>query len=119
MGQILTVYPEQPSLRQTVTLGGTQYDLRLVWRDRPAAWYADLWAADGTEVWLGQRVTPGWPLGAGLGPVGKLDGALLVRGPSGGYDRHDLGRTVQLVYYPSSELPEAVAAADAVTATVP
>lgn len=119
MGQIITVYPALPSFRQSVTLGGTQYSLRLTWRDRPAAWYADLWTAAGAPVWLGQRVTPGWPLGTGLEPVGKPDGALMVRGPSGGYNRHDLGQTVQIVFYPADELPAPATDDDGLTVTLP
>ena len=118
MGQIVNVFPEQPSLRQSLTLGDAQYSLRLTWRDRTAAWYADLWTADGTAVWLGQRVSPGWALGGGLQPEGKPDGALLVRGPAD-YSRYDLGSTVQIVFYPADELPEAAAAVDDVTVTIP
>jgi len=118
VGQIVTVYPEQPSHRQTLVLGDTQYSLRLTWRERPAAWYADLWQADGTPVWLGQRVTPGWALGGGLTPAGKPAGALLVRGPSD-YGRYDLGDTVQIVFYADDELPAAAAIDDALTVTVP
>lgn len=118
MGQIVTVFPEQPSFRQSLVLGDTQYSLRLTWRDRPAGWYADLWDATGTPVWLGQRVSPGWALGGGLTPASKPDGALLVRGP-GDYNRYDLGDTVQIVFYPSDELPAATAGDAALTVTVP
>lgn len=118
MAQILTVFPDQPAVRQSVTLGGAQYDLRLTWRSRPAAWYADLWAADGTPVWLGQRVSPGWPLGGGSQPANRPSGTLLVRGPAD-YQRDDLGSSVQLVYYTPDELPAAVVADDAVTITIP
>lgn len=118
MGQIVTVFPEQPAFRQSLTLGDEQFSLRLTWRDRTAAWYADLWAADGTPVWLGQRLSPSWALGLGLAPAGKPDGLFIVRGPDN-YDRLDLGNTLQLVFYPTDELPEPSADANPITVTVP
>lgn len=118
MGQIVTVFPSQPSFRQSLTLGGTQYSLRLTWRDRTSSWYADLWTADGAPVYLGQRLSAGWAVGLGLGPEGKPDGVLLVRGPPD-FGRMDLGATAQLVFYPTDELPSATAADDAVTVTIP
>ena len=118
MGQIVSVFPAQPALRQTLTLGDEQFSLRLTWRDRTYAWYADLWAADGTPIWLGQRVSAGWALGFGLEPEGKPDGVFLVRGPDE-YDRMDLGNTLQLVFYPTDELPEAEVSDDDLVVTVP
>lgn len=104
MGRILTVHPEIPAHRQTVTLGGNRYTLRLTWRDRCAAWYADLWNASGDAIWLGQRVTPGWGLGLGLVVSGEPDGILLVTGPSD-FERLDLGGVVEIAFYASTDLP--------------
>lgn len=118
MGQIITVFPALPSFRQSVTLGDLQFSLRLTWRDRPHGWYADLWDAAGDPVWLGQRLSPGWALGLGLEPANKPDGVLLVRGPSD-YDRDTLGGAMQVVFYPTSELPAATQADDDVTVTIP
>lgn len=121
MGQILTAFPNQPSFRQTMTLGDTQFGLRLTWRHRLAAWYADLFAANGDTIWAGVRVSPGWALGIGLVQEGEPAGSLFVRGPSE-YERLDLGSTVQIVFYSDDEMDAARAAAatdeDAVTVTL-
>lgn len=118
MGQIVTAFPSLPAFRQSVTFGEAQFSLRLTWRDRTASWYADLWAADGTAIWLGQRVSPDWALGLGLTPEGKPDGVFLVRGPAD-YDRLNLGDALKLVFYPTAELPAATVAEDSVTVTIP
>lgn len=106
MGQAVTVFPAQPSFRQTLTLGDAQFELRLQWRERLAAWYADLWTAAGLPVWLGVRVSPGWALGFGLVAENAPDGVLFVRGPPE-YSRMDLGGSVQIVFYATEELESA------------
>jgi hypothetical protein len=118
MGQILTVHPTIPAERQTVTLGGARYDLRLTWRDRTASWYADLWDATGAPIWLGQRVTPGWGLGTGLVVAGEPDGIFVVRGPSD-FERLDLGAAVKIAFYPTSELPTRTSTDYGLTITIP
>ena len=120
MGQIVATFQAQPSVRQSLTLGGAQFELRLTWRDRPGggAWYADLWDATGAEVWLGQRVSTRWGLGLGLLPPGAPDGVLFVRGPEE-YERADLGDTVQIVFYPAEELPEPTVTGLPLTVTTP
>ena len=122
MGQILTVFPAQPSFRQTVTLGELQFSLRLTWRHRLQAWYGDLFAANGDEIWLGQRVSPGWGLSLGLNPDGQPDGPMLIRGP-GDYNRSDFGSTVEIVFYTNAEIEAVQAAAataeDAIVVTIP
>lgn len=117
MGQIAAAYPDLPAFSQALTLGDVQYKLRLTWRERLGAWYADLWTAAGVEVWLGQRVSTGWGLALGLSPVDKPDGIFLVRGPSE-YARGDLGGSVQLVFYPTDELPARSASDLGITVTL-
>ena len=121
MGQVLTVAPSQPEHAQVVTLGqgedAVQYRFRLIWRERPRGWYADLWEADGTPVYLGVRLAPGWPLGAGLRPTNRPAGPLYVRGPAG-YDREDLGDTLFVVYYAPDELEPEEPTGPALTVTV-
>ena len=114
MAQIIQVFPELPAHLQSITLGETQFSLRLTWRERTRAWYVDLLAANGTPIMQGQRVSPGWAIGAGLRPVGRPDGVLLIRGPAV-YNREDLGGTVELVFYPTNELPLPLAPAYPVT----
>lgn len=103
-GQILSVDPDLPASTQTVTLGDVQYRLRLTWRPRLRAWYADLYELDGTALWLGQRVSPRWALNLGLEPDGAPAGLLLVRGPDS-YRRGDLGGSLKLVFYADADLP--------------
>ncbi len=106
MGQIITVFPEQPSFQQSLTLDGVQFSLRLTFYERPSqsGWYADLFDATRAPIFAGQRLSPGWGLGLGLLPEGAPTGVLFVRGPSR-YERFDLGDTVQIVYYPPEEFP--------------
>jgi len=106
MGQILTTPSDLPQYTQSLTLGGTQYRLQLTWRERLRGWYADLWTTDGTAVWLGQRLSSDWALGAGLVAENAAEGLLLVRGPAD-YSRADLGASLKLVFYPTDELPAA------------
>jgi hypothetical protein len=118
MGRIVTTYPELPAFIQTLVLGDVQYRLRLTWRDRTAAWYADLYTLDGTAVWLGQRVSTRWALGFGLEPENSPEGLFIVRGPDV-YERANLGDTLEIVFYPEAEYPVFVPTAEAVTVTIP
>ncbi len=118
MGVILTVFPQLPAFSQSLTLGLVQYRMRLTYRERTAAWYADLWTLAGEAIWLGQRVSPGWGLGFGLQPPNLPDGVMLVRGPSD-YLRENLGETVNIAFYPTDELPAFIATAETVTVTIP
>jgi len=118
MGRILTMYPAQPQVLQMVTLGETQNQLRVTWRERLNAWYADLYTSGMVPIWLGQRVSTQWALGLGLQPESKPEGIFLVRGPAE-YVRENLGSSVQIVFYPADELPAASVADDDITVTVP
>lgn len=106
MGQILTTPSDLPQYTQSLALGETRYRLRLTWRERLRGWYADLWTTDGTAVWLGQRLSSDWAIGAGLVPQNAPDGLLLVRGPAD-YSRADLGASLKLVFYATEDLPAA------------
>ena len=108
MGRIVTVVTDNPCQSQVLTLGGAQYRLRLTWRERLAGWYADLWDAEGAQVWAGVRVSSSWALGFGLSPENRPDGIFLVRGPNEAR-RQDLGASQRLVFYGTDELPEIVA----------
>lgn len=117
MGQILRAHPALPASRQIVTLGEDRYTLRLRWRERLGAWYADLYDASGVAIWEGQRVTTQWALGLGLAAEGAPDGMLFVRGPAD-YARADLGGSVELVFYATDELPAPSATASELTITL-
>jgi len=117
MGKITTAYPELPSFIQSLSLGEEQYRMRLTWRARLGAWYADLYKLDGAPVILGQAVRSRWALGFGLNPIDAPSGVFLFSGPDE-YRRKDLGNTLQLVFYSDDELPEVVEDDDGLTITV-
>lgn len=94
---ILFDYPEH---RYTIALDGVQYDLRLIYRERTASWYLDLWDPDGNALLLGKRLTPSWPVNTGItsGPPG-----LIVPTGQDPYDRYEL----ELWYFTAAELEAA------------
>lgn len=108
MSRRLSVQPTQPSALQTVTLDGVPFRVRLTYRYRLAAWYLDLWTIDMTPLALGRRLSAGWMPLAGYDLPDGPDGFFYVRG-SDGYDRLDLGGTVQLIYFSRAELAAAKA----------
>jgi len=103
MGKILSTFPDLPDTTQTVTMDGTQYRGRFVWRERLNAWYADISLLDGTKVAFGRRISPGWGPLFRLLPVGTPSGPLYVRG-SDPYRREMLGDEVLVIYYAEDEL---------------
>jgi len=107
----LTTYQEADDATQTVTLDDTQYRLRTYWRDRLAAWFMDLREADDTEIFLGQRLSPGGDPWAGIRPENGPSGVLWCVGPDD-YEREDLGDSLQIWYWPVDEIPEATTALD-------
>ncbi|HEX5201304.1 MAG TPA: hypothetical protein VFW27_15335 [Actinoplanes sp.] len=70
----LPIYADQPEQRQTIALDGVQYQYRLIYRERRASWYLDLYAEDGAPIALGRRLSPGWSMTVGVpdGPGGAL-----------------------------------------------
>lgn len=116
-GQIVTVYPDLPSFKQSLTLGGTRYRLRLTWKERLGAWYGDLYLISGVAVWLGQRVSSSWAMAFGLSAESDPEGMLYVRGPAE-YRREDLGESLRLVFYADADLPTATVASSGVTVSV-
>jgi hypothetical protein len=107
MGQQIAVYPQRPRFLQTVTLDDVQYRLRLTWKERCGAWYADLYSLDGTALSLGMRVSPGWGLLTSILPTSgeSPPGFIFVRGGDP-YEREGLGESVQIVYYTRAEVGE-------------
>ena len=49
--------------RQRVTLGGVPFELRLTWRNGPAAWYLSVFDVEGEPVLLGARLIENWVAG--------------------------------------------------------
>lgn len=104
----IPVDPSRPSQIFDIVLAEVRYRMRLTWRERTASWYIDLLDGE-TEapILVGRRVAPGFtpwrPKREGM-----PEGVLYVRG-NDGYSRYDLGDSLQLVFYETSELPAAAA----------
>lgn len=82
---------------QTVTLDGVEYRLRVRWSEPRRAWFADLYDADGQDIEVGRRLSPGYaPF---LGQRGRRGppGLFLVDGLDG-YRQADLGSALQIYY---------------------
>jgi len=77
-GELLAQFPDQPSYRATLTLAGSQYILRCVWRARTSSWYATVLDAGGTVLAAGRRLSPGWFPWRGI--LTELGGHLYVEG---------------------------------------
>lgn len=97
----------RPAATYLTTLGGTEYRITYVWRDRLCGWYIDVDLADGTGVARGRRVAPGGVLvhdmdrSDPLAPAGRV----LVAVGKDDYAREDLGRVggVQVVFMSREE----------------
>ena len=89
--------------RQRVELDGTEYRVVLTWRQRPRAWYMDLYTGGGDPIALGRRLSPGWSPQRTASDERLPPGALLVAGPEG-YSRTDLGDRLRLLYYTEDEI---------------
>ena len=74
MAQPMPLDADSPEQLYTITLDGTQYQIRLVWFELRSSWYMDIALVDGTPILQGQRVSPGAKLNAGLlsGPPGMI-----------------------------------------------
>lgn len=99
-------FPDLPSHRMRIALGGRTYGLRFTFRARTASWYVDLFDADGGAMLLGQRVSPGWsPLaGYNLDAAPDSDGqGVIVIGPDP-YDRAMLGDVLRLVHLDAADV---------------
>lgn len=104
----ISVYAGEPQHTQTVALGGVQYRLTLTWRERTSSWYADIAAADGTDIVRGRRLSTRWTIMYGLQVEGWQGGDIMVVGREP-YEQSDLGQDLQLWYYSAAELAAATA----------
>ena len=106
----IKTFAGQPDLTQTVSLGGTQYRIRLHYRDRTRSWYIDVLDTAGVEIVTSRRVSPGWSTFYGLTLDAWKGGDIFAFGPEP-YQQSDLGGSLQLWYYTQAELDAIVAAA--------
>jgi len=105
---------------ETISLDGVSYRLRIWWSDRVQAWYADLYAADGSELWKGSKLQLNWPLFSRLRGDGAPAGTLFVAStstddsePVAAITRTNLGTDAVLLYLTGDELDAIEAAAAA------
>lgn len=112
---LITTTPEVDDGTQTVTLGGSQFRVRLYWRERLYGWYMDVRESDDTAVFLGRRLSPGGDPFAGIRPENGPEGVFFVMGPDE-YARADLGVSLLIYFIPDSEIPDP--AGDEYTVTV-
>ena len=114
-----TTHPTRPADTQTVTIGETQYRMRLTFRARTASWYMDLSELDGTAIILGARVSPSWGPLFKIPRTAKPDGEFTVVGPDP-YSREMFTQSGQLNLFFSltSEIPPAPAG-PVLTVTIP
>lgn len=104
----------RPDLReqsQRATLDGVRYQIDLVWRQRSAAWYLDLYTGAGAPLALGRKLVPRWSPFAGITDDRLPAGALVVIGPDD-YERTDLGDRLRLLYFSRDELEASAPEAD-------
>lgn len=101
--------PRWPSHRTAITLEGVRYRFRFVWRPRLRGWYVAMFKADGTRLTGLRRLSPGWLPFAGLSIEDGPPGVFVVRG-SDGYDRLDLGRSLEFIYVESADIDAQIAA---------
>lgn len=89
----LTFSPDFPDAFQTVSLGGTSYRIRSVWRERSRSWYLDVYLADGTGIALGRRVAASGILVRDLArtDANATYGGVLFAAGKDRYAREDLG----------------------------
>lgn len=105
---VLPAFPQLPAYRYTITLEGSEYQLRFYWLQRSRSWYMDILEVDGTELATGMRLTVLWPM-----TIRKRDPRL----PPGQFlcvcredvtrdisAQSDLGSTHFVAYYPQGDL---------------
>lgn len=105
MARVFNTFPDIPAHTQAVTLAGTVYRVRLIWRERAGGWYIDLFERDGTPIRLGKRLSADWsPLHTAMDA--EDEGLVYVFGRDE-YDQSDLGDDLTLLYISPEEIIEA------------
>ncbi len=110
-----------PAHRYTIQIGPTTVVVRLVWRDRPAAWYLDIYDQDGvTPLSLGRRLSPGWGPLLGLGARLPDLGGVIIVGGADPYRQADVGPglPVEVLWFSDAEIAALAPAVDPDAAVV-
>jgi hypothetical protein len=103
------VFPQNGAFRYVATIDGTDYLLRFKWLDRIGSWYLDFMEADGTEIFMGNRLAVEWPVLLTHRDSRKPAGILLLLDMDGeGFDMDSqlqLGDSHRLVFISYGEFP--------------
>ncbi len=105
MGGALPGFPLSPRHRFRVALGDAVFGVVMTWRERCAAWYVDLYDADGTALITGRRVSPGTSPWADVVADALPESVVVAVGPDP-YDRAALGAALALVSWDAADLGE-------------
>lgn len=104
----------------TITLGDHSYRLILTWRERPAAWYLDLYNSADVLLIAGKRLSVDWPLlfrHTGRLPAG---GQLILLDTADSMldcTFEELGDRCRWCWIPEAEIPDPVASGYPITVT--
>lgn len=103
---IVPVSLDTPCYTERVTLDGQDYTLRFDWNGREGRWYLDIGDVNGNWIVTGIKIICDWPLTRRQVDQNKPPGDFIaidfsnMGGEPPGLP--DLGRRVQLFYYPVS-----------------
>lgn len=103
MSKIIPTYPQKAQRSQRFTFGGKQWICRYTWRERPGAWYFDLFYADGTPAMLGRRLIGGMSPDASIYNEAFPPGKFFTYGPEV-YTRYDLNQSLLPMFIPNEEI---------------
>lgn len=117
MPRVIPGFPADPAHRLTVDVDGAgPVILRYRYNARLASWYVDLFAADGSPIVLGRRLSPASRPWADLART--VPARVIVEG-SDGYAREALGVDLALVSYSAAEVAAVAPAAVVLPVSVP
>jgi len=109
----IAAFPTIQSSVQTVTLGTKRVGIGMVYNESTAGWYMDLFAADGSALFQGRRLSPSFSPSFGLAfESPAFDGGLTTEGQDG-YTQAALGSNLLLWWYSPAELAALAATAAA------
>lgn len=112
----IAAFPAIQSSVQQVTLGTLRVGIGMYYNQRMSSWYMSLFAADGTPLFQGRRLSPSFSPNFGLAfSITAFEGLLTTQGQDG-YTQAALGSQLTLWWWSPAELQ---AAADAVAAATP